>query len=363
LGTLSDIRGFPRFILSAGVAAGILLVVFTYISSLILGLILFFFTPNGLQFTKSNLQGFNIYVFYTLGFYVPLKVNAGFFFLFLWSIFAACMVIAGMGPRENLLEAVWKSFRKPLSRLLSENCLFSLPILSSMLLLAVNTVYLIQEALGIPSGSIPLSNPFEVLLIGCYASVAEEVSFRFIPLGITSMAYLLKVGQVKLETMTAKERFKLIIITILNPESVRSRLGLRSIRNDGWLQGVSVPEWLMLIFSALGFGIAHPLVGIGWEIGKVTTTFIGGVAFGLVFLFYGAHASILMHWFIDYYLLIYAFGNEFFSQLSPLAAIVDFMTLTFGVLGWAALSIFLLAKALRKPRGESVNILPETDAT
>jgi hypothetical protein len=52
------------------------------------------------------------------------------------------------------------------------------------------------------------------------------------------------------------------------------------------------------------FGLAHFLLGGGWQLGKVSTALLAGLVFGIVFVAYGAYASILLHWFFDYYFTI-----------------------------------------------------------
>ena len=55
---------------------------------------------------------------------------------------------------------------------------------------------------------------------------------------------------------------------------------------------------IVLIFaSALVFGFAHMS---GWGLWKVLPTFISGIALGYLYVRFGIHVSIMMHFAIDY---------------------------------------------------------------
>jgi len=81
---------------------------------------------------------------------------------------------------------------------------------------------------------------------------------------------------------------------------VKEALGLRTIREYG-VRGISRLEWVTLFFTSGAFGAAHYLYGGGWEIGKISTAMLSGLALGYVYLRYGAYAPVLLHWFFNYY--------------------------------------------------------------
>jgi hypothetical protein len=56
-------------------------------------------------------------------------------------------------------------------------------------------------------------------------------------------------------------------------------------------------EAFFIVGSALMFGLAHVS---GWDIWKLTPTFIAGLGFGYLFLKVGIHAAILLHFSFDY---------------------------------------------------------------
>ena len=103
-------------------------------------------------------------------------------------------------------------------------------------------------------------------------------------------------------------------------------------------------EFFTIIGSSLVFGLTHFLSGAGWEIGKISTAMVSGLALGLVYLRYGAYAPILLHWFFNYY-----FGAfDLASQLNVpgadvLGAGIQMLNLGTGILLAAALIVNCLA--------------------
>jgi membrane protease YdiL (CAAX protease family) len=120
---------------------------------------------------------------------------------------------------------------------------------------------------------------------------------------------------------------------------VKELLNLRTIRENG-VRGVSWFEWVTLAVTSGAFGAAHFLYGGGWEIGKISTATISGLALGFAYLRYGAYAPILLHWFFNYY-----FGTfDLASQLKMPAA--DLLATGIEILNLATGSVFAAALTL-----------------
>lgn len=75
-------------------------------------------------------------------------------------------------------------------------------------------------------------------------------------------------------------------------------------KRDGWKKyvlgggfGFGRAEIFFLLFSSAMFAAAHLFT---WDIYKIPPTFIGGLAFGYLFLRFGLYASILIHFVWDY---------------------------------------------------------------
>ena len=61
--------------------------------------------------------------------------------------------------------------------------------------------------------------------------------------------------------------------------------------------GIGRPEVVLILFSSFMFAIAH---AFSWDLYKTIPTFLGGLAFGYLFLKYGLYASIMLHFAFDY---------------------------------------------------------------
>jgi hypothetical protein len=89
-----------------------------------------------------------------------------------------------------------------------------------------------------------------------------------------------------------------------SPEHAKAMLGYKNVTERGYLRGISALEWILILITSIGFGLAHFLLGGGWEIGKVSTALLAGLVFGIMFVTYGAYAAILLHWYFDYFFTI-----------------------------------------------------------
>jgi hypothetical protein len=93
------------------------------------------------------------------------------------------------------------------------------------------------------------------------------------------------------------------------------------------------------------FGLAHFLSGGGWEIGKVTTAFLAGFVFAIVYVAYGAYAPILLHWFFNYHFevldrAVTVYGG-IFNGISNLTELISLIA------GGTTLVVFLLFSAYK----------------
>jgi hypothetical protein len=108
-------------------------------------------------------------------------------------------------------------------------------------------------------------------------------------------------------------------------------------------------EYATILVSSLIFGLAHFLLGAGWEVGKISTAFLAGIVFAFAYVEYGFHISILLHWFFNCYwtsismsnLLITIPGIEILYDLALSAYLI------IGLSAWASLLIRTLRRAER----------------
>lgn len=322
-----------------------ILVVFIIIASYLLAMFLgpvLLFSPDGLTAGHQNLQ-LPILLFIVVGFYTPFALNVGLVFLFLWGVFAICLV-AALQLRENLQEVIQKSLSCPAKRLLN-NCLFALPLITSMMLVAVIAIHSFQEAGGIPTGEPPLpDNLFQALFELSYAALAEEIGFRVTPIGAFLIIYLSWAARENAVSLSSWQRLKLFFTAPLFPDEAKKIVDVKTVGDFGVKGGISLGEWIMVFFTSTVFGLAHYLAGGGWEIGKITSASAVGLAMGLTYLLYGVQAPILVHWFFNCYSYAYYVASELYTSILITFALIDLITIILGVLGWTTFFILGLRK-------------------
>ena len=350
--TFSEQESFTKLTITIALIITVLLLVSSYFLAMFLGPTLFFFTPEGLNYSLLYVQGLPILLFTVVGFGVPVWLNVGMVFLFLWSVFAICLV-AAWKFRESLHEVIRKSFSRPMKKLF-DNCLFAMPIITSMVLVAVIIVQSFQEAGGIPTGKLHSpDNPFQFFFEVSYAAFAEEIGFRLIPIGGFLIIYLFWVGRKNVLTLSWWQRLKLFLTAPLFPDEAKKMVGARTVGDFGVKGGISLGEWVMVFFTTILFGLAHYLGG--WGIGKITSASVVGLAMGLTYLLYGVQAPILLHWFFNHYFWFFdpreQGGLQFVSKLFPnlpfAFALTELAIIILGVLGWLAVLILGLRKMFR----------------
>jgi len=323
-----------------------------------LGISLFFFTPEGLDIAGQFTKELSLYVFLNISLFVPVSLNVGVVFLAMWCVFWVCIVVGWKGPDLSLHNVVRGSFSRPVGHLF-RNYLVFFPLVTSMLLLAEIFVQSLQEAHGVPTGSIDILNPYVLFFSASYAAIFEEVGFRLIPIGFTVSLYVLGRSYMALGGSSTLSRRKLTALAFLYPEGAKRRVGLRNIGESGWSRGVSGPEWLIVIATAAAFALAHVLSGAGWGLGKFTLALMVGIVFGLVYVAYGITASILMHWFHNYYLTVYWLSSDVYgASFQAFIWSVEYGIFLFGLVGWVTLVVYLIYRVLtgllkRRPPPES----------
>jgi len=330
----------------------VFLLIASYFLAILLGLALFFLTPAGLDFGLTPVQP-PILLFLAFGFNVPFALNAGQLFMILSGIFGLCFLSAWR-LRESFHNVVSKAFSRPLSKIFN-NWLLAMPVVASALLMAVLLIIHLQELAKVPTGGIPEPQTptqyFNLYLNLSYASVIEEVGFRIIPIGTFLLAYLFPIQSEKnTGRVSSRQRFKLFLSSFLYPDGAKRTAGAKTVAVNGIQNGINRNEWIMLLITSFLFGAAHPLSGIGWDIGKVTSTFLQGLVFGVVYLAYGVQAPILMHWFFNYYFYSYEIGAKYYSGVSGVSDLIDILTLMLGVVSLMVFSILGLKRILMRSK-------------
>jgi len=331
----------------------------SYLLAMVLGPKLFFFEPLSAQYSPSSLiLGFPIFLFAII-FEIPVNVSFGLVFLFFWGIYLLCFIVAWK-LRENFHKVIRNSFSRPLGHLF-KNCLFALPVIASMTLVAAVAIHLFQESHGIPTGEPPISRDSLVAFLELTISpLIEEIGFRITPMGTFLIFYLLTVGKGGRALATFGLRLKLFFLAFLYPEKAKRILGLRTVDASGIWKGISLAEWILILSTSAVSGLAHYFYGGGWEIGKVTSAFVQGFAMGFSYLLYGVQAPILLHWFFNYYTYTYSLASEIYPSIFAFYLLLDIVILILGILGWLAIAFLGVRKIVKAIIGKPSR--PETKA-
>lgn len=323
----------------------ILVSLVTYFLSLILGPIMFFSTSDGLRAAGQRIHALVVDVFMIIVFPVPMSVSIGAIFVVIWGAFVLCVVLAWF-DRGGFPSSIRGALSRPIS-LAKTNFLYLMPLVASALVYATIIITQFQETQGVQTGNVnfPTTNPYVILTELSLAPLQEEFAFRITSIGITLGIILLILYRNDQKLHGIKSKVKLILLAMYSPERAKARLGYRNIGRDGFPWGISAAEWVLILLTSAVFGLAHFLSGGGWEIGKVSTAFLAGFVFAILFVAYGAYASILMHWFFNYYFTVLSQAESLYGGVFHV--ISNSADLTSFVAGQLILVIFLLFSAFK----------------
>jgi hypothetical protein len=246
----------------------------------------------------------------------------------IWLIFVLCFVAAWCS-RGGFLKHLRNVLKEPI---LSgkANFLFVMPLIGTSLLYASLLIQQFQATQGVQTGNLtfpPQTSPYIILINLAYAPINEELAFRITSIGIPVAIFLLYLYRKDQKVTGVTKRLKFILITMVSPEHAKLMLGYKNVTERGYLRGISAPEWILILITSTAFGLAHYLLGGGWEIGKVSTALLAGLVFGVMFVAYGAYAAILLHWYFDYFFTIVSLAEStyggFFHAFSNATDVIN----------------------------------------
>ena len=334
--------------------------IFSYLFAIVLGPALFYFTPQGATTGTIHLSSLPIWLF-TISADIPIGLNLNVVFFIIWSIFIFSF-IAAYRLRENFHKIIKENILQPTKKLFN-NCLFAMPIITSMTLIAVIIIQSFQEAGGIPTGTSPTSasDPLLALVDLSYSAVIEEIGFRVIPIGVFLVFYFFIYKRLG-TTFSFKNKLKLFFSSIFFPDQAKKMAGAKTVNEYGILKGISLNEWGLIIFISIIFGLAHFDPGNSWEIGKITTATFTGFVISLSYFLYGVQASLIIHWFFNTYTKTYLVFSDLYPAMTPLSNAVWIFTLILGILGWLTAGILFYNKLVRstKNREDTIQNLNES---
>ncbi len=307
-------------------------IIITYMLSMALGILAFFSTTEGLSFSIKP-----IIVYPLLFADFSVTVASGLYFMFLWGVFAICFA-AAWKYKENLYGSVRAFFSGTTKLSPFRNNLLAMPIITATLYSVVIILHYMQTQRGVPTGSPPLGDPFLDFLRFSQAPLVEEIVFRIIPIGILLVVYTFVVGKFTKPDFSLNQRIKTCVLAVLMPEKAKKSVGLKTISEGGFFGGIVWAEWLMVVLTALLFGVAHYFGG--WGSGKISQAAISGLVFALSYLYYGVQAPILLHWYFNYYYTALDVSYQYYFNGIDLLSLSWLANIFLGMLMLAAMLIF-----------------------
>jgi hypothetical protein len=218
---------------------------------------------------------------------VPIVSKLGVAFLSLTSVYALFLVVAarqGKGLRESLTGFVKEGFDS-----FFRNNLLVTVISTGFLVFTASVVDLVETSAGVPVGGIS-GDPMQLIVGFSIAPLREELGFRVLLIGVT--AFMIALGR------PAKD----VLRAVWRP----------SVLYEGKEAEYFVKPMLAVILavSSVAFGAVHVLAGGGWDIGKLPEAAYAGLILGYLYIRYGFHVAVLVHWGVDYLGSVYALFGQ-----------------------------------------------------
>ena len=254
-----------------------------FIISIPVGMRLYTDTAPGQDILARHLEGLYFW-FLILLIRVPVSLPVWSLLLGLQVVFVSCFIAAAV-QGGGVHKAFARSAEGPLLESL-RNFLFAMPFIATATLTGTLGLTWLVNILGLevaPIGEVP--EPLRLLLETSYAAVVEELGTRLVGIGLPLALFA---------AYKAEEGKGLAFVKALFcPASLNKELK----------KAVRPLAWILVVATSLVFGFLHLL---GWTPGKVLTATAAGLVLGTCFLYYGIHASILVHWYLNYHVQIWA---------------------------------------------------------
>jgi FlaG/FlaF family flagellin (archaellin) len=293
-------------------------------------------TSDSEQNYSASTRGSGIILFVTLiTVEVPLNFNLGQLFIVLWTIYLILFAVALNGPLRSIWSAMKSSYTRGMFALFDNSMLATLIVFPVVTWVTV-ALSLLEQAGGIPTGSLPPADPLVQFVSLSIAPLREELGFRVIPIGVVALLILFSSGKIR-DGLLALWHPSRYLKKNDSPENYKRHL--RSI-------------YVAIVLSAVLFGLAHVLLGAGWGPGKILSAAVAGAGLAGLYYVYGLPAAILLHWSIDYFLSTFDLN----PSLSTAGDWITFYTLFLSVVG----SVLLILLAVRSFRNRQLGLSQNT---
>ncbi len=251
------------------------------------GLYTVFDTRLSTNYTAAT-QFTGIYVFLGPALVVaPIASNLGILFIALTAIYAGMFALAATQGR-SLLSALKEAYNRGLAGFFSNN-LWVVLIAIGFLDFTIVEFDNVESTAGIPVGGLS-GDAFQLFMSVVIAPLREEIGFRVLIIGL--FALVACVGMPWRKALKALWRPSVAYEGRTNTSATTFFIGVG------------------LALSSLAFGVVHVTSNSGWEIGKLPEAAFAGVILGYVYIKYGIHVAVLVHWGDDYLGSVYGFYGQ-----------------------------------------------------
>lgn len=199
--------------------------------------------------------------------------------------------------------------------------MFANPLTATMVMLGATSlvtviVDTVQTNAGIATGSIS-GDPFALLIDFTLAPLLEESEFRLIMIGIPVL--ILFVVMIRQYSPSKLLRILWRPSSAWDHDETEEDGKVRTFKDSGFsifpaeaadslkVRAMKPVVYTFLVLSSLLFGYAHYASGSGWGPGKISEAALAGLALGYLYIKYGFHTDVLLHWSINYVGTVFAF--------------------------------------------------------
>jgi len=245
---------------------------------------------------------------------LPVTGNLGELFVVSLTIYLAFLLVAasqGAGLFKALRSATSTGYE----------ALFTNPLAATTVLLGATSLVTIvvdtaQTSAGIQTGSLA-GDPFSLLVDFTIAPLLEESTFRLIMLGVPVLILTILLFRDFSPSRAARVLWR--PSSAWDVDETEDGERTRSFEESGpslfppnssdslKVRAMTPIVYVFLALSSVMFGYAHYASGAGWGPGKISEAALAGLAFGYLYVKYGFHTNVLLHWSINYVGSIFSF--------------------------------------------------------
>ncbi len=240
---------------------------------------------------------------------VPLTGTLGGLFGVFLAVYLSFLILAAR-QGAGFLRALRASVSDGYVALFS-NPLAAMIVVLGALSLATDLLDTLQVGAGIPTGNLT-GDPFLLLVEFGLAPLLEESAFRLILIGLPVFVMALLLFRTSSPTRVVKVLWRPSAAwDVEEDDEVRHTFedaGVSVFQGSSPLVRALKPVvYVFLVLSSIIFGYAHFSSGSGWGPGKISEAALAGLALGYLYVKYGFHTNVLLHWTINYVGSIYSF--------------------------------------------------------